>query len=76
MASSAATRSGRNALRVVAVAWLLTSVYYFYQYVLRSAPAVMVPELTEAFGLTAVGLASVPEDIVVTVWRLPHGPQA
>jgi MFS family permease len=58
MASSAATRSGRNALRVVAVAWLLTSVYYFYQYVLRSAPAVMVPDLSEAFGLTAVGLAS------------------
>ena len=43
---------------MVAVAWLLTSVYYFYQYVLRSAPAVMVPELSEAFGLTAVGLAS------------------
>jgi fucose permease len=26
--------------------------------VLRSAPAVMVPELTEAFGVSAVGLAS------------------
>jgi MFS family permease len=56
--ATAATLGGRNALRVVAVAWLLTSVYYFYQYVLRSAPAVMVPELTDAFGLTAVGLAS------------------
>src|SRR5215469_13940993 len=39
-------------------AWLITSIYYFYQYVLRSAPAVMVPELTEAFGVTAVGLTS------------------
>ena len=56
--ASAATRGGRNALRVVAVAWLLTSVFYFYQYVMRSAPAVMVPELTEAFSLSAVGLAS------------------
>jgi MFS family permease len=33
-------------------------VYYFYQYVLRSAPAVMMPELSEAFGLTATGVAS------------------
>ena len=24
-------------------AWLLTSVFYFYQYSMRSAPAVMVP---------------------------------
>jgi MFS family permease len=39
-------------------AWLLTAVYYFYQYVLRSAPAVMVPQLSEAFQLTSVGVAS------------------
>ena len=35
------------------MAWLITSVYYFYQYMMRSAPAVMVPELTAAFGVTA-----------------------
>jgi MFS family permease len=40
------------------LAWLITSLFYFYQYVMRSAPAVMVPQLTEAFGLSAVGLAS------------------
>lgn len=39
------------------LAWLLTSIYYFYQYVLRSAPAVMMPQLSDAFGVTAVGLA-------------------
>jgi MFS family permease len=39
-------------------AWLLTAVYYFYQYVLRSAPAVMLPQLSEAFQLTSVGVAS------------------
>ena len=44
--------------RVVAAAWFLTAVFYFYQYSMRSAPAVMVPELTHAFGLTAVGVAS------------------
>ena len=47
-----------TAARVVIAAWLLTAVYYFYQYMLRSAPAVMMPELTSAFGMTAVGIAS------------------
>ena len=52
-------RSGAAATaRIVIAAWLLTSVFYFYQYSMRSAPAVMVPELTGAFGLTAVGVAS------------------
>ena len=44
--------------KVVTIAWLLTAVFYFYQYMMRSAPAVMVPELSQAFGLTAVGDAS------------------
>ncbi len=42
----------------VAAAWLLTAVFYFYQYSMRSAPAVMVPELSTAFGLSAAGVAS------------------
>src|SRR3954468_17514476 len=46
-------------LRTAAIAWLITAVYYFYQYVLRSAPAVMMPQLSEAFGLSAVGVASI-----------------
>jgi MFS family permease len=46
------------AARTAVVAWLVTAVYYFYQYTLRSAPAVMMPELSEAFGLTAMGVAS------------------
>jgi MFS family permease len=45
--------------RMAAVAWLLTAVYYFYQYAMRSAPAVMMPQLSEAFGLTAMGVASI-----------------
>ena len=40
------------------VAWLITAVYYFYQYTLRSAPAVMMPELADAFALSATGVAS------------------
>ena len=44
--------------RTAAVAWLATAVYYFYQYTLRSAPAVMMPQLSEAFGVSALGVAS------------------
>jgi len=40
------------------VGWLITALYYFYQYALRSAPAVMMPQLSAAFGLTAAGVAS------------------
>jgi len=45
-------------VRAAVVAWLLAAVYYFYQYTLRSAPAVMMPQLSEAFGLSALGVAS------------------
>jgi MFS family permease len=50
------TQSGA---KTAAIAWLLTALYYFYQYALRSAPAVMMPELSSAFGLTAAGVASI-----------------
>jgi MFS family permease len=46
-------------MRAAAVAWLLTAVYYFYQYALRSSPGVMMPQLSEAFGLGALGVASI-----------------
>jgi MFS family permease len=42
-------------MRRAAIAWLITAVYYFYQYTLRSAPAVMMPQLSAAFGLSAAG---------------------
>ena len=35
------------------LAWLLAAAYYFYQYALRSAPSVMMPQLSEAFGVNA-----------------------
>ena len=48
----------RTSVRLATVSWLLVAIYYFYQYALRSAPSVMVPQLTEAFGLNALGVAS------------------
>ena len=47
-----------NGTRAALSAWLITAVYYFYQYTLRSAPSVMMPQLSEAFGLSAMGVAS------------------
>jgi MFS family permease len=45
-------------LRTATVAWLIMAVYYFFQYTLRSAPAVMMPQLSDAFGMTATAVAS------------------
>ena len=47
-----------SATRTAAIAWLIAAVYYFYQYMLRSAPAVMMPQLQDAFGLGALGVTS------------------
>jgi MFS family permease len=47
-----------SASRVALIAWLIAAVYYFYQYMLRSAPAVMMPEMSAAFGMSAAGVAS------------------
>jgi MFS family permease len=48
----------KSGAKAAAVGWLITAVYYFYQYTLRSAPGVMIPQLSDAFGLTAAGVAS------------------
>ena len=47
------------ATRTAVVAWLAAAVYYFFQYVLRSAPGVMMPQLSDAFGVTTMGVASI-----------------
>ena len=48
----------KNRAAAAWIAWLLAAVYYFYQYVLRSAPAVMMPQLSEAFHLSVAVMAS------------------
>ena len=40
------------------IAWFLAALFYFYQYALRSAPAVMIPQLSSALGLSTVAIAS------------------
>jgi MFS family permease len=46
-------------VKAAGVAWVVTAVYYFYQYTLRSAPAVMIPELSAALGVGAMSVASI-----------------
>jgi MFS family permease len=48
----------KSGVRVAALAWLVTAFFYFYQYALRSAPAVMLPQLGNGLGLSAVAVAS------------------
>jgi len=48
----------KNRASAAWVAWFLAALYYFYQYALRSAPAVMMPQLSAALGLSTVGVAS------------------
>jgi len=58
IASPVSKQAQRASVRMATVAWLLAAVYYFYQYSLRSAPAVMMPQLSAAFGISALGVAS------------------
>jgi MFS family permease len=48
----------KTAARTAAIAWLIAAVYYFYQYALRSSPSVMMPQLSDAFGLSAIGVGT------------------
>src|SRR5690349_15460908 len=48
----------KKSVKTVTVAWAVVAIYYFYQYILRSAPSVMMPQLSEAFGISALAVAS------------------
>src|SRR5215831_3275387 len=55
---AAAPTPVKSAVATASIAWLIAATYYFYQYMLRSAPAVMIPQLSEALGIGAAGVAS------------------
>src|SRR5277367_120682 len=48
-----------QSVKTAVIAWVVAAVYYFYQYVMRSAPSVMMPQLSEAFGVSTLGVASI-----------------
>ena len=53
------TNSPDRISRAFALAWVCGTVFYFLEYAGRSAPAVMIPELSHAFGVTTLGLSSI-----------------
>lgn len=50
--------AGTAAKKTAVVLWVIAAVFYFFQYSLKSSPSVMLPQLSEAFGLGALGVAS------------------
>lgn len=51
-------KSNKNVNTIYYVAWLAIAVFYFYQYILRISPGIMVVELRQAFKLTAEEFSS------------------
>jgi MFS family permease len=45
--------------RYYIIAWVFGLVFYFLDYVIRSAPAVMLPELSNSFSVNEIGLVSI-----------------
>ena len=48
-------RSQSDTARAFIVAWLFSLAFYFLEYAMRSSPAVMIPQLAKAFGVSALG---------------------
>jgi MFS family permease len=51
--------TGTSRTRAFQIAWGLAMCFYFLEYASRSAPAVMIPELTQTFRMTAVGVSAI-----------------
>jgi MFS family permease len=45
--------------RAFIFAWLCCTAFYFLEYAVRSAPAVMIPELGKLFGVSTLGVSSI-----------------
>lgn len=49
----------KNRINVYTIAWVIGLLFYFVEYAVRSSPSVMIPELADFFGLSAVGVSSI-----------------
>lgn len=54
-----ALAASKNTSRAFALAWACATIFYLLEYAGRSAPAVMIPELSRAFGVSALGLSGI-----------------
>ncbi len=46
-------------LRPFVIAWICCTVFYFLEYAIRAAPAVMIPELAHNFGVSTLGVSTI-----------------
>jgi MFS family permease len=53
------SRSQSNPAHAFIVAWLFSLVFYFLEYAVRSSPAVMIPQLANTFGVSALGVSDI-----------------
>ncbi|RUL72468.1 MFS transporter [Dyella choica] len=56
---SVAIQAGKRLAIAYAIAWGFAAVFYFLEYASRSAPAVMLPELSKAFAVTTLGVSTI-----------------
>jgi len=49
----------RAQMRPFLIAWSFCTIFYFLEYAIRSAPAVMIPELAKLFGVSTVGVSTI-----------------
>lgn len=59
MGVSIADQGSTSKVNAFVLAWVAALAFYFLEYYSRSAPAVMIPELSSAFGVTALGVSSI-----------------
>ena len=53
------TNNSKSYTKYYVIAWVFGLVFYFLDYVIRSAPAVMIPELSQSFSVSEVGLVAI-----------------
>lgn len=46
----------KNMTKLAWLIWFIVALFYFYEYILRSAPSIMLPSLENYFGLSSLGL--------------------
>ena len=52
-------RSQTGAAQAFIVAWVFSLAFYFLEYAVRSSPAVMLPQLAKAFGVSTLGVSDI-----------------
>jgi len=52
-------RSQSDTAHAFIVAWVFSLTFYFLEYAVRSSPAVMIPQLAKAFGVSTLGVSDI-----------------